>query len=117
MKIKSNKLSKSKERAKENLRSVFKSSLIIIIMIVVAYGLYYFKHHRDDDLMVKIQAKKYQLFDNTFGGVQNNKVYSYKVVKVDGYYKVEIFDANGNHSHYADPSVISIVEQPNLIHN
>jgi len=110
--IKSNKLSKSKERAKENLISAAKASGILVSALVVAYSLYYFKHHRDDDLMIKIQEKQYQLFDNTFTGVQNNKVHSYKVVKVDGYYKVEIFDQTGAHSHYADPRAISIVEQP-----
>lgn len=111
MDIKSNRSDRDKERAKKNLIDAIRVIAAVITLFAFAYGMFYFKHHRNDDLMEKIKAKKYQLFDDSFTGIQSSKVHSYKVVTVDGIYKVEVFNSNGTHSHYAHPSNISIVEE------
>ena len=111
MDIKSNRSNRDKERAKENLIGAMKAIAVVIALFIFAYGMYYMKHHRNDDLMEKIKAKKYQLFDDSFTGIQSSKVHSYKVVTVAGIYKVEVFNSNGSHSHYANPANISIVEE------
>ncbi len=111
MDIKSNKSNRDKERAKENLIKAAKASGLILGISLFMTLIFYTKHHRNDGLMEKIKANKHQLFDESFAGKQNQKVYAYKVVTIEGIYKVEIFNKDGSHSHYASPNHISIIEE------